>query len=253
MVAIHMRKRAALVKARTTGSRRGRITRKRYGKAIGKAYAKGGSCFGKMIKYKDTFPRELVVTDRYSDIGTYKTAVSNLIYFRVNSMFDPDYTYAGHQPQWFDTLCGPGNTTAIYNSYCVEEVSYRVSVLNTSTSTSYYLGVFPYSEDGGVVGTTISSLVENGGTMRYITPVSGLSYRGTVSGTIIPAKLLGIPTHAAELVKAYNATPAVGFQVFLAVGLYDNTTGLLSATQLPIQIEMIFKTRFSDRNAVSQS
>jgi hypothetical protein len=33
--------------------------------------------------------------------------------FRLNSLFDPDYTFAGHQPYGFDTL------TSVYNSYLV--------------------------------------------------------------------------------------------------------------------------------------
>lgn len=49
-------------------------------------------------------PGEIRVKLRYTDhtTHTHTSGTSQLWYFRGNSVFDPDYTYTGHQPMGFD-------------------------------------------------------------------------------------------------------------------------------------------------------
>ncbi len=60
------------------------------------------------------FPDRLKCTLKYRSIGMSFSGVSPAAQvFRMNSLFDPDLTNAGHQPQEFDQL------SAVYGQYCV--------------------------------------------------------------------------------------------------------------------------------------
>lgn len=60
------------------------------------------------------FPDRLKCTLKYRSIGMAFSGVSPAAQvFRMNSLFDPDLTNAGHQPQEFDQL------SAVYGQYCV--------------------------------------------------------------------------------------------------------------------------------------
>lgn len=63
----------------------------------------------------DPFPRKMVAKIRYADnVPLGNTAgVSNVYQFRATSIFDPDFTGAGHQPYGHDTYQN------IYNHYMV--------------------------------------------------------------------------------------------------------------------------------------
>lgn len=54
------------------------------------------------------------------------SAVSHV--YRLNSLFDPDFTGAGHQPMGFDQMA------SLYNTYRVYSVSFRVTFRNTNAN-----------------------------------------------------------------------------------------------------------------------
>lgn len=72
------------------------------------------------VSPKQIVPDTIIVSMRYNDtvlIDPAAAGISNSHVFRANSIFDPDYTGAGHQPlgrdQWYE----------FYRHYCVEKSS----------------------------------------------------------------------------------------------------------------------------------
>lgn len=81
------------------------------------------------------FPREFITTLSYGDVIslTGTTGAVGSYTFRANSLFDPDLTGTGHQPRYFDTLCGADNSTAPYQSYEVRAAKIKCTFSGTGT------------------------------------------------------------------------------------------------------------------------
>lgn len=69
---------------------------------------------GNMFGLPDRYECELVYFDRYSFSHTVGSQGNQQ--FRLNSLFDPDYTGTGHQPMGYDQI------TPLYHQYCVLDV-----------------------------------------------------------------------------------------------------------------------------------
>jgi len=102
------------------------------------------------------FPDQLRCTLRYSDAGSQFTAsiTPAAQVFRANSLFDPDLTGSGSQPEYFDQL------SAVYGQYCVQACHFKAEIFNTGTTSN--LCVLLYSDVN--VGT---AAVENMTEHRY--------------------------------------------------------------------------------------
>lgn len=78
------------------------------------------------------FPAEFYTTNIYSDkiqltAGTAGVCGTEQVWF-LNSLFDPDFTGAGHQPYGFDQL------TPMYNKYNVISVDIEMTIYQPSTA-----------------------------------------------------------------------------------------------------------------------
>lgn len=62
----------------------------------------------------------LVTRLRYSEFTVSSASVLHNVTFRLNSLFDPNYTSTGHQPMGFDQLA------ALYNRYRVDKCTVEV-------------------------------------------------------------------------------------------------------------------------------
>lgn len=75
--------------------------------------------------------------DGASGVGVYQ--------FSLNSLHDPDYTGAGHQPADHDLLLGTGNQ--LYNRYIVHCCSYNLAFTNeNATQAEVLVGCMPHTE-----------------------------------------------------------------------------------------------------------
>lgn len=78
-----------------------------------------------------------VPRDGASGVGVYR--------FNLNSLHDPDYTGAGHQPADHDLLLGTSNQ--LYNRYIVHCCSYSLSLVNeNATQAEVLIGLMPSAE-----------------------------------------------------------------------------------------------------------
>jgi hypothetical protein len=91
-------------------------------------------------------PKPIGFPDRYATQLQYSDAVSinpsatvGQYTFRGNSLYDPDYTSAGHQPRYFDQLA------AVYTKYRVLACTLSVTAV-TATATSAQIVIIPNTD-----------------------------------------------------------------------------------------------------------
>jgi hypothetical protein len=119
------------------------------------------------------FPDELRCTLKYvGNIAMSGTPTTPAQVFRMNSLFDPDLTNTGHQPNYYDQL------QAVYGQYCVVSCRLTARFASNQSGVSSMI-VMLYSENN--IGTfTVENLVEtkyaidaviggtNGNPVRYV-------------------------------------------------------------------------------------
>lgn len=97
-------------------------------------------------------PDRMFVTLKYSDRYTVAGGAGTLGLqrFKVNSVFDPDLTGAGHQPLYRDTFLGnSGAGPGLYKRYRVHAVDYVIRLCNTDTNTeqSVAIAAIPHAQN----------------------------------------------------------------------------------------------------------
>lgn len=80
--------------------------------------------------YNNNYTVKLTYCDTYRHDITYNVANSQI--FRTNSIFDPDYSAAGHQPLMRDLWA------SMYDYYCVLACDYEMHFYNAGTDTITY-------------------------------------------------------------------------------------------------------------------
>lgn len=82
------------------------------------------------------FPRRLFTKLIYADERALGAEAALATYtYRLNSIYDPDATGVGTQPDGFDTLLGANNTTAPYQLYRVRGALVELTIRNVGTPT----------------------------------------------------------------------------------------------------------------------
>lgn len=82
----------------------------------------------------------LVTRLRYSEVTVSSASIFNSVTFRLNSLFDPNYTSAGHQPMGFDQLA------ALYNRYRVDRCTVEVFASSSSATASGEITLWPSND-----------------------------------------------------------------------------------------------------------
>jgi hypothetical protein len=100
------------------------------------------------------FPDQLRCTLRYSDAGSQFTGsiAPAAQVFRANSLFDPDLTGSGSQPEYFDQL------SAVYGQYCVQGCRFKAEIFNTGTTSN--ICVLLYS-DANIATQSVENMTEH--------------------------------------------------------------------------------------------
>lgn len=111
------------------------------------------------------FPKKMMVTHRYAHVGTTATGVSGalaVLNFRANSMFDPDQTFLGHQPMYFDQM------SALYNHWVVigSKITITMSQMGSGATDRFPSVVGIYLNDDTVTPGNTVAILENSFTRR---------------------------------------------------------------------------------------
>jgi len=193
----------------------------------------------KTFNYTDTVP----VISTSGSLG-YKQ-------FRLNSLFDPDLTGTGHQPRYFDQLCGGAGP---YNKYRVTDVEVTLEVAQLGSDAAQ-LGFF-------AAGPTPSSALPTPANYAG----SNAEIPGWVSDLLVPnmgvplIRRWKIPIHSVMGVRrsvvndspnyaaVYSASPSVE-PVFTVQ--YQNSNGSSSSCWVKITLE--FTAQLELRSSIAAS
>jgi len=116
-----------------------------------------------MVKVGRGFPSRMTFTHRYVDNFTLASTLGSLDYhvFRMNGMYDPDFTSTGHQPIFFDQL------TPIYEHWTVigAKITFHIVPSTSSTYPAQFI-LFQNSASGASFSSTSVIAEQNKATVR---------------------------------------------------------------------------------------
>lgn len=185
----------------------------------------------------------------------------NHVTFRMNSMYDPEFTGTGHQPQYYDTFLGANLTTAPYGRYVVKgaRITATFRTYNgTYPSTPMQVGIYVRRKNQ----PDISALLTAGQKLKEIPGCKSRQILGinsdkehvTVSFYVNMARFFQVRSiDAREAVElAYNSTEPTN-QIDNCYADVFALADSLTASDFTRQVTIKYYVRLKDRNAVAQS
>jgi len=178
----------------------------------------------------------MMVTHRYAHIGTASTGLNGALAtfnFRANSMYDPDQTFIGHQPMYFDQM------SALYNHWVVigSKITITLSQLGTGATdrNPSVVGIY-LNDDIGNPGSTIA-ILENSFTKRTSFTMNGGDTK-TISCKFSAKKIFGgsiLGNPSLQGTASNNPTEETYFTLFM-----DSTSGVNAVNyQYVVRIDYI--------------
>lgn len=174
--------------------------------------------------------------------------------FRINSLYDPDYTGVGGQPRYYDQLV----TGTMYRAYRVDKVGYKITLVNKADNDSQFCIMF---RDQDTVSYTSPSQMYTHGeldrTYVYNLPRStNDNSKRIIKGSIEPYRVQGLSkleymTSRAGYVSAYNGNPQN--IAYMTVSVSDDANGS-SGANVDVYVELLlFATLSNLQHEISQS
>jgi len=201
------------------------------------------------------FPDKLVTSLRYVDNITLTGGVgvigSNV--FRMNSLHDPDLSGIGHQPMYYDQICGAvGN--APYSRYRVlgSTITVKYTLLTAPASAATNIGPvivgLQTSSTNGLYATNAFALCEaSGSRWTYIGDKAGGNNVITMKASYLPQRDLGLDPGDDTIAAQQGNNPSA---VFHAIPWkVDTATGAVVSAL----VEIVYKVEFFQRNEVNSS
>lgn len=183
---------------------------------------------------------KLVTKLRYSSIVSATNGVADfgMYQFRLNSVFDPDYTGDGSQPPYFDRMA------QLYNSYRVLSTKYRVRCAYVSgSSTPQCLVAWT-----GTVATSVNSLQSalSQTDAKSLVVFSNSDPNVAIQRWAPTAKYMGVERAEIETDSDYGALISASPSKVAYLNLYvGNMTGT-STTNSQILTELTFYVEWSN-------
>lgn len=173
-----------------------------------------------------TFPNIAYLTSEYvgsQAMATAGTATSYARYqFRMNSLYDPDYTGGGHQPYQWDQVVAAG-----YTQFVVYRCDWEVLFYDPSVVDSLWVcaGVQADSNTGADPSlTTVGTVAEKGWAAQKYVSLTGNQTALFKGSTYLP-KLMGVTYAVLMANNGYwctsGANPTSGYQGLLNTGVCD--------------------------------
>jgi len=189
------------------------------------------------------FPDKLLVKLRYHEGNTITSTTGGLASykFRLNSLFDPNYTGTGHQPMYRDTYAG------IYNHYSVISTVAKVRFVNAS-SVPFWVGAVIDDDSSSSAG--IDPIIEqNHSVSHLVTPVTGSNSASTVTINWDCKKILGINPYTSEAYRTpFAENPSEESYLVIYCATADSSTN-----NMYFDVTLDFTTLLSELQTPTQS
>lgn len=167
--------------------------------------------------------------------------VPNDYQFRLNSLFDPDFTGTGHQPYGFDQL------TAIYSRYRVYAVTFDISLIPDALDKSIETTIVANNTSSAIVTTDLASESSNCfGTQQYNVYSRSPRFRGRVDLPFLNGETRAQYTANENTSAAYNSNPSEVLNLHICSVAGSTQTLILSVT-------LDFTAEFFDQFQLAQS
>lgn len=197
---------------------------------------------------RSPIPTSVLVKLRYCDsiaIDPASGGITGSHLFRVNSLFDPDETSAGHQPLAYDEYA------ALYSRYCVLGAKITVKCINTSSTIPLIFGIVLRNVTPGLAVSPNMLREQGDSTWGYAGNI-GAKQNRSISKTFSAKKFFGYPKplNETDLRASTTANPAVTgyFQVWGAAA--DNVSNPGAMTY---QVTIDYIAVFTKPHALPQS
>lgn len=219
----------------------------------------GGTAPGRITGLSATdfgFPDRLRTKVQYCDVVQLTASAGNpaVYQFRMNGLYDPDYTGTGHQPQWTDQLF------AVYNRYVVNNARIIVTFCPNHLSTAeaddrgpYIVGINTTAGTATFGAGSYPALLEDGNTVHgVIVTKEGGNNKLTLSNTYSPMRDIGLSTSDDTLQSQAGTDPSLTRTLFANLFALDMTHTTLSQSVCAV-VKIVYDVTFMHRkeNVVS--
>ncbi len=189
-----------------------------------------------IVPFAAVFKCRLRYFERITLSTTSSVNTASVYSFRLNSLYDPNYTGTGHQPYQFDQL------TTIYNNYRVERADFKVVFIPDFATQGLQGGAACFTDTNvadSSNGKTLSELKEKAVTQfRPIATQDNRANYATLRGSILMHKGFGVTPVQYQgddnFQAQYNANPSRTF--YLELGLVDPGANPGSTTWVDVEI-----------------
>lgn len=190
-------------------------------------------------------PKKLLVTLRYNQAVTLADPLSGAVstnLFRANSLYDPDYTGAGHQPLGFDQYM------ALYAQYLVRYSKITVTGINSSTGIVFGVSLLPTATS---FGTSPEYIEQQTTGYSFSIPASPTINQAAIT-TFDAKRFFDVtdPKDEADLQGSIGSNPAKSAYYHVWAGAYSGSSDP-TATIINVLIE--YQVEFSQPLALNLS
>lgn len=184
---------------------------------------------------------------KYSHTGmitcSYLTSVPmGALQFRVNSLYDPDFTGVGAKPLWTDQLA------AMYNKYRVHGLKYKLTLSCVDNNRLTQIAVSP--SNSSTVETVWQTMAERAETRIVAVPPVGATPK-IISGYIPAGRPYGLTKRQMKEDEEFITTFGTNPTKASFLSLYGVT--MASSAVIDFRLDMTFLTECMDRKKVTGS
>lgn len=195
------------------------------------------------------FPDRLKTKLHYCDVVQLAASAGNpgLWEFRMNSLFDPDFTGTGHQPQWFDQLASVYLYYKVTSSkITVTFIPNNVSDIEANDRGPYIVGITCHPGQQSFTAASYAALLEDGNSVNgVIVDKQGANNAKTLSNTFSVARDLGVSTMDDTVRCLTTANPPTASAFYATLWALDMTE--LASQDVACKVEIEFNCEFDQR------
>lgn len=217
--------------------RRKKVMRRRH-ITRGAKSAKGTTMKGRNIVMRRLFAK---LPYESGNIGAVVSSSLNVVQFRANGIYDPDYSGIGHQPRGHDEYAN------IFRTYRVHGVLVEVFAQNLTPFTQSLIAIYPHKSTS--VPTDITGIMETPDMFYKTTNVDGRLYmKKYVSMAKLFGKRKGVINNDLDYSAALNADPVVNGYISIIQGSMNG-----SEINHACRVKLTYYVEFSDPLLLTQS